>query len=100
MRPGREDIIKFLEEHKAFMLKEYRVTRIGVFGSIARNEYSDQSDIDLIVEFETDTPDLFELKSRLRYYIHENLSREVDICREKYLKPFARDAILRETIYV
>lgn len=71
-----------------------------MFGSFARNTPTEKSDIDLIVEFEDNTPNLYDLKNKLRQYIMEHLGRDVDICREKYIKPYAREMILREAIYV
>lgn len=100
MSPQRDDILRFLKENKPYMRDAYRVTRIGLFGSFARNAPTEKSDIDLIVEFEDNTPNLYDLKNDLRRYIREHLDRDVDICREKYIKPYARETIMREAIYV
>ncbi|MCF6170087.1 MAG: nucleotidyltransferase domain-containing protein [Bacteroidales bacterium] len=79
--------------------KEYNLIKIGIFGSIARGEQNEQSDIDLIVEFKKDTPDLFSIKQRLKNEIQSQFNLPVDICREKYIKPIFKQQILSETKY-
>lgn len=81
------------------MEKVYHIKKIGVFGSIARGEQNSKSDIDLIVEFEDNTPDLFSIKQQLRDEIQAKFHLPVDICREKYIKPIFRNQILAEAKY-
>ena len=100
MNLDRDTILKFLDEKLPYLKESFNITRIGLFGSFARNEPSEESDIDLIVEFKKDTPDLYDIKYNLRQYLKGELHRDVDICREKYIKPFAREIIRKETIYV
>ena len=47
-----DEILIYLKKNKNRLLKEYRLTKIGVFGSVAHSKDSEKSDIDLIVEFE------------------------------------------------
>ena len=94
------DIIKFLADHKTDFQNRYNIIKIGLFGSYARNEQSEASDIDILVEFAPGTNDLFEKKSQLRATIQGVFNREVDICREKYIKPIFRKQILGQAIYV
>ena len=96
----REKIVQFLQDNFNYMKVNYHILKIGLIGSLARGEQTEKSDIDLLVEFEPDTKDLYELKIRLKQYIRSNLNRNVDICREKYLKPYIKDLILKEAIYV
>lgn len=79
--------------------ERFHITRIGLFGSYARGEQTDKSDIDLIVEFEENTRDLFEVKIRLKKFIKAETGKDVDICREKYIKPGIREYIIKETLY-
>ena len=92
-------ILFYLTTNKVRLEKEYHLIRIGIFGSIARGEQNEKSDIDLIVEFENDTPDLFSIKQRLKNEIQLQFNLPVDICREKYIKPIFRQQILAETKY-
>ena len=94
------EILDFLTRNKQFFRDKYGITRIGLFGSYARREQSPDSDLDLIVEFEQDTPNLYDIKRAVKEYIKEKLRLDVDIAREKYIKAIYRDSILKETIYV
>jgi len=93
------DILTFLKLNKQFFREKFHITRIGIFGSYARGEQNENSDVDLLVEFENNTPDLFELKQQLKEFLQKKLHIEVDICREKYIKPRFKNSILKETIY-
>lgn len=97
---NKEDILQYLAEYKATFEKELHITKLGLFGSYARNEQTPESDIDLIVEFKPDTPELLEKKERLKNILQSKFRREVDVCREKYLKPYFKQQILQSAIYV
>jgi len=71
-----------------------------LFGSYTRGDNENGSDIDLIVEFEENTQNLFDIKRKLKAYIKYNLNLEVDICREKYIKPRYKKVILNEAKYI
>lgn len=92
-------ILYYLTSNKSRLEKEYHLVKIGVFGSIARGEQNELSDIDLIVEFENNTPDLYSIKQRLKSEIQSRFNLPVDICREKYIKPVFKKQILAEVKY-
>ena len=96
----KDDIVSFIQENRAVLKDRFSVTKNGLFGSFARGDQTPESDIDLIVVFEENTPDLFDLKAELREYFGRRFHREVNVAREKYLKPYARDEILSEAVYV
>ena len=52
----REAALKLLREHKQELKERYGITRLGIFGSVARDEAADESDVDMVVEM---APDLF-----------------------------------------
>jgi len=79
--------------------EKFHITRIGIFGSYARDEQNKNSDIDFLVEFEDNTQNLYDLKIQIKEFFKNSLGLEVDICREKYIKPRIRKSILSETIY-
>ncbi len=93
-------IIDYLSLNKDRFQKEYHITKLGIFGSIARNDFSKESDIDIIIEFEDNTPELYSIKEKLRQEISLEFNRQVDICREKYIKPIFKNQIISEAIYV
>ena len=96
----RDEIISFIARNKNLFRKKFYITKIGIFGSYARGEQNKDSDIDLIVEFEDNTPNLYDLKLELKQFFRSNLGTDIDICREKYIKPRIKAEILKETIYV
>ena len=95
----RDQILTFLTQNKKVFRERYHIIRIGLFGSYARGEQNLESDIDILVEFEENTQDLYELKLQLKDFLKKNLGIEVDICREKYIKPRIKNSILKETVY-
>jgi hypothetical protein len=97
---NQHDIIKFLIDHLSSLKDEYNISRLGLFGSFARNEQNDSSDIDIILEFEEGTENIYEKKSKLREFLTNHFQRDVDLCREKYLKPYVKDYLKNEIIYV
>lgn len=92
-------ILNYLRINKDRFQKEYHLKRIGIFGSFARGEQTEKSDIDILVEFEDGTENLYDLKQMLRNEIQSIFRVPVDICREKYIRPSFKDQILREVKY-
>ncbi len=70
------------------------VSRIGVFGSMARGEATEQSDIDLIVEF-SKRKSLLALVA-LERQMSETLGRRVDLLTEAAISPYLRDTIMND----
>ena len=92
-------ILMFLAQNKKLFWDKFHIIRIGLFGSYARDEQNIDSDIDLLVEFEDNTQDLYDLKLQLKDFFLKTLGIEIDICREKYIKPRIKKQILKETVY-
>ena len=95
-----QDILTFITLHLEYIQRHFRVVKIGVFGSFARHEQNDNSDIDIVIELRDNTQNIYELKQELREFIGKRFHRKVDIAREKYLKTSFKKRILTETIYV
>jgi predicted nucleotidyltransferase len=95
----RDQVLTFLSQNKNLFREEFHIIRIGLFGSYARGDQNEGSDIDLLVEFEEGTENLYDLKLQLKEFIRLKLGMEVDICREKYIKSRMRSSILKETVY-
>jgi len=93
------DIIKFLQENKPVFENRFHCKKIGLFGSFARNEQTDKSDIDILVVYEPDTPNLYDVEIELKNYIGSRFHRKVDICAEKWIKPIFKPLILKDVIY-
>jgi uncharacterized protein len=95
-----DDVLGYLRQNRVQLRNRFHVKRIGVFGSLARGDATEQSDIDLIIELDEDTHDIHGLKDELREFVGKPFGRRVDIAREKYLRPYARRQILAEAVYV
>lgn len=95
------DVLKeYLASNKDFLCSKYHLKKIGFFGSFARGEQNSLSDIDIIVEFENNTSNLYEIKMELRDFLKKEFNREVDIAREKYIKDRIKKEISKEAIFV
>ena len=93
------EIIQFLRNNKSTLRRKYHCAEIGLFGSFARNEQTEQSDIDILVEFEKDTPNLYEIESELKKFLKKRFKREIDICSKKWINPIFKPLVLKETLY-
>ena len=98
MKSNRQDILTSLKKLKREVVKEYSVRTMGVFGSVARDEQTGQSDIDLLVEFSK--PVGFVTFMRLENFLSEQLGKQVDLVTSDSLKPVIRQDVLSEVIYV
>ncbi len=96
----KEEILAYLKEHKQRYLESFSITEIALFGSMSNNTESDQSDIDLLIEFKDHTSDLSKKKNLLKAELSERFKRSVDLCRIKYIKSYFRKNILDQAIYV
>lgn len=90
-------IEKELQRLKPYLSRKYNVSRIGYFGSFSRNEQTEESDIDILVEFSKPIGwDFFDLKDLLE----KELGVKVDLVSTKALRKQLRDSILDQTRYV
>jgi uncharacterized protein len=77
--------------------RRWKVTEFSLFGSILRDDFRADSDVDVLVTFEPEAPwTLWDL-SRMRMELEEIFGRKVDLVEKKALKnPFRRHAILAD----
>ena len=97
MIPNRIDVIKTITANKSDLAIRYSISRIGVFGSVARNQADENSDVDIVVEM---VPDLFK-RAALRQELENLLKQRVDVIRySNRMNSFLKQRIDREAIYV
>jgi len=94
----REDIIRILKEQQKTLTERYNVERLSLFGSVARGEARDDSDVDLLVEF-SQPVGLFQF-IELQQWLQSLLGCEVDLGTPRSLKSAIKDQVLREAIRV
>ena len=86
-----------LKALKPFLLEKYQVEKIGYFGSFARNEQDENSDIDILIELRRPLGwEFFDLQE----FLENELKRKIDLVSVKALKEQLKDQILRQTKYV
>ena len=94
----RSDALKILEQYKSDYSDQYGIVRIGLFGSVARDEATGQSDVDVVVE--TKTPNLFNLV-HIKEKLEELFHTHVDIVRyREKMNPYLKSRIEKEAVYV
>ena len=92
----KTNILNYLKEHYSEFKNKYNVEKIGLFGSYARDEATENSDIDIFVKMK---PSLFDMVA-IKEQIEIDLNRKVDIIREhKNIKPIFLKMIQKDLIY-
>jgi len=99
MRPNaKAEIIDFLRTNRE-SLTSYGVKKIGLFGSFVRNTQNSKSDIDVLVEFESEKLN-YNNFINLTYFLEDKLEAEVDVVTLDGLSPYIGPNILKEVEYV
>jgi hypothetical protein len=90
-------VLQLLTDQQA-RLRARGVRRIGLFGSVARDEARPGSDMDFLVEFEPGRK-TFDNYMDLKDFLEQLFERRVDLVTSEGIKPQLRDRILSEAIY-
>ncbi|MEI7513713.1 MAG: nucleotidyltransferase family protein [bacterium] len=92
------EIVTFLKEHKTELQEKFGATRIGLAGSYARGDATEESDIDIVVELQS--ANKFRSFFYLLYFLQDAFGKRVDLVTESSLKPLVREAVLKDIVYV
>ena len=95
MKRTREAVLKQLEDNRD-KIRGFGVKRLGLFGSVARGEATEVSDLDFLVELEKKS---FDVYMDLKDFLEEMFGCKVDLVMKDALKPRLREPILKETVY-
>ena len=95
MSLASKDIFDILEQNRE-RLRSFGVRQLGLFGSFARGENTESSDLNFLVEFETKS---FDTYIGLKQFLEELFGRQVDLVLPNTIKPRLCDRILAETVY-
>ena len=93
----RDDVLRVLEAHTAD-LRRFDVKSLRLFGSVARDEAAEGSDVDLLVSFEI--PPGFSAFMKLRIFLEDLLGANVDLVTEKGLRDRVRPYVEKDAIRV
>jgi len=77
------------------LCRAYRVRRLALFGSVVRDDFSADSDVDVLVEFEADAKVGFSFFS-LQDELSDLFGRQVDLSTPGFLSPRIRDRVVGE----
>jgi len=94
-----EAIRNFLHENKEMIKQKFAIEKIGIFGSFITGKEKTSSDIDILIEFESDRT-TFKNYMGLKFYLEDHFHRKVDLIIIENIKPLLRESILREAVYV
>ncbi len=94
--PSLKYIKNSLISLKPYLQRKYNISSIALFGSYAREEQTDKSDIDILVDFKK-TPDLLTF-IEIEEFLKEKLKTTVDLIPQRKLKPQIKSQILNEAI--
>jgi len=95
MNRGREEILAILQQN-CEAIRAYGVRRLGLFGSYARDEATEVSDLDFVVEFETKS---FDSYMNLKEFLEGLFGCRVDLVLTDAIKPRLRATILEEAVH-
>jgi len=93
-----QDVVLKLKELKPTITARYKVKEIGLFGSFVRGEQKENSDIDLLTEFD-ENADLFDLIG-LELYLEDMFKRAVDIVPKQALRAELRETVLQQVVAI
>lgn len=94
---GQKEVIEIPRNYKKEYAEQYGILTIGVFGSIARGEDKEDSDVDVVLRITE--PDLFMLAG-IKNDLGERLHRPVDIgTYRENMNPFLKKRIDKEVVY-
>lgn len=97
MRAAQE-ILGVLKSEMPYLSEKFKVKTIAIFGSRARGKGTEESDIDMLIEFKE--PVGFFKFIDLEDYLSMKLGVKVDLVTPDALKPLIKPNVLKEAVYV
>ncbi len=98
MVKNREELLKLLEKHME-EFKKFGVNNLGIFGSFAKGNPGDNSDVDILVEFQPGKKTFMNFM-HLAFYLEGLLERKVELVTPESLSPYLKPYIMKEVIFI
>lgn len=95
---NRNQVLDLIRTHKATLVERFGVTNIALYGSFARDQATEESDVDVLIAF--DGPATSKAYFGVQFYLEDLLGREVDLATDKALRAEIRPYIERDVINV
>lgn len=92
------DVLAIVKKNKTFLKERFGVKKIGVFGSVARGEAKEKSDVDVLVEFES-TKKSFDNFMELSFFLEDLFGKKVDLITTSGLDKYIRPYVEREVVW-
>ncbi len=100
MLVDKKTVLKKLKELKPYLEEKYVITEIGLFGSIVRNEHNENSDIDILISYDSKKMESLFRYMELQEELEKIFGRKVHLTNKKTIRPYLRKRILGEVEYV
>jgi len=98
MAPDRDQILRTLSAHRQELAQRFGVKQLSLFGSAARDQLREDSDVDLLVEFDGDAT--YDGYFKLQDYLQALLGRTVDLVTERGFKPRSRQHVQKDLVRI
>ena len=96
---NKDLIIDYLKQHKNNFNEKYSINKLGLFGSFATNNNSNNSDIDIV--YETTSKDLtFKQMYQLEDELNNYFQRDIDLVNLNYMNPLIKRTAIKDIVYV
>jgi len=93
-----KEIIEKLKELKPVLKKKYGIEEFAVFGSMARGDYRENSDVDIAI-IKAQEKDYFKMIDT-KYFLEDKLNRKVDMGYYDSIRPVIKKRIEKDLVYV
>jgi uncharacterized protein len=94
---NRDEVLRILRDAKPDLIQKYRIKRLALFGSFARNEQTEDSDVDILVDVE---PSIGLRFVELADQIEELIGIRAEVVSSRAIKPRAWEFIQKELVDV
>jgi len=97
---NQDFILETLRANRERLRNEFGIERMGLYGSFARNEQTEKSDIDLVYDLKPDFNLSWTEKERLYRILRRKLRRKTDLVDRRFMNPFIEYKMRKDVIYV
>ena len=95
---NKSEVLRLLQTHKQILAERFGVESLALFGSFARDETTDDSDLDILVTF--NSPATSRSYFGVQFYIEDLTGRAVDLVTDKALRPELRPSVEQGSVHI
>ncbi|WP_017257505.1 nucleotidyltransferase family protein [Pedobacter arcticus] len=95
---SKNQILEILKENKSKLIQKYSVSELGIFGSFARGDFNEQSDIDILVDFNGEIDGYNYI--RLAHEFEDLFKQKIDMVSRRSIKPQYLPFVEKNLIHV